>query len=277
MQTDNILFKNFLYIIRSGAFDDSRPISMMSPFKWGKMVQLAQLHGLIPILAKGLEHYFYDVNFNIPPSQIEDIRERLKSNPIKGFNELYDFDHLRLQNKTLNQRLQQIIKAEYADIERSFETMQTLAILLVNVEHILTGKSYLKGIIDLGRYLRVEGSKVDFVKLENWLKSTEMTKMGDYQCRLLISGFGFSKEEFPFMQKNPGDDLEAVLLAVSPDSLKQFKPWDFHESKGGFVIGSPLRTLRSIRHTLTYRRYAPREAFSTIYQGFLKGLSEIEE
>ena len=45
MQTDNILFKNFLYIIRSGAFDDSRPISMMSPFKWSKMVRLAQLHG----------------------------------------------------------------------------------------------------------------------------------------------------------------------------------------------------------------------------------------
>lgn len=277
MQTDNILFKNFLYIIRSGAYDDNRPISMMSPFKWSKMVRLAQLHGLTPILAKGLEHYFYDENFNIPSNQIDAIREQLKTQPIIGFRELYDFDHLHLQNKTLNHRLQQIIQSEYADPEKSFETMQTMAILVSNAEHMLTGTSYLKGIVDLGRYLRVDGNKVDFVKLENWLREIEMTKMSDYQCRLLISGFGFTKEEFPFMLKKQEGDLYAVLLAVSPDSLKQFKPWDFHESKGGFVIGSPLRTIRSIRHTLRYRRYAPREAYSTILQGFLKGLSEIEE
>lgn len=277
MQTDNILFSNFLYLIRSGAFDDSRPICMMSAWKWEKMVRLAQLHGLTPILAKGLEHYYYDDNFNIPQSQIDAIRQLLQSQPAKGFAELYDFDRLHLQNTTLNERLHALVKAEHADPEQSFETMQTLSLLVVNMEHMLSGRSYLKGIVDLGRYLRLEGNKVDFVKLENWLKTLEMTKMGDYQCQLLISGFGFVIEEFPFMLKERKGGPEAVLLAVSPDSLKQFKPWDFHESRGGFVVGSPLSTLRSIRHTLTYCRYAPRETFSTILQGFLRGLSEIEE
>ena len=66
------------------------------------------------------------------------------------------------------------------------------------------------------------------------------------------------------------DSKQEIQLNSVEEAIEQIR-------KGGFVIGSPLRTLRSIRHTLTYRRYAPREAFSTIYQGFLKGLSEIEE
>ncbi len=42
-------------------------------------------------------------------------------------------------------------------------------------------------------------------------------------------------------------------------------------------VSSPQQAIRSIRHSLRYRRYARKEAYATIYKGFLKGLSEIEE
>ena len=277
MQTISIQIRDFINILRSGAFDDVKPIGMLSNYKWGKLVDLAKMHGIIQIFANGLERYHYDSHLNISASHIDVIRDELRSAPVTGFADQYDVNHMTLQSKSLNQHLKSIIKKEYADPERSFETLQVMAIIVFNTEHILTGRSYLKGIIDLGRYLRLEGSKVDFVKLEEWLKKTKLTKMANLQGSLLITGFGFTIEELPFMTKTVGKPMDQLLSAISHDDLSQLRPWALHESKGGFVVGSPLKIFRSVRQALHFWRFAPRETFATIFHGLMRGISEIEE
>ena len=277
MQKYSVSLNNFLHILRRGAFDETKPVFLMSGFKWAKLVTLAHKHGLTPVFAKGLQNYYYDDNLNIPPEQIEHIRELLKTSPSPSFTELYDVAHIHLQSRKNNKILQQIISREYADPEKSYETLQLLAIIVVNVGLILTGKSYLKGIIDLGRYLRSEGGKVDFVKTENWLSKTGLTRMANYQGSLLVEAFGFTIDELPFMTRMTGNAHQAVLNAVSLDDQKRLRPWDFHESKGGFVVSSPIKAVHSIRYTLGFQRYAPREVCATIYHGFVRELSEIEE
>ena len=277
MQTISIQIRDFINILRSGAFDDVKPIGMLSNYKWGKLVDLAKMHGIIQIFANGLERYHYDSHLNISASHIDVIRDELRSAPVTGFADQYDVNHMTLQSKPLNQHLKSIIKKEYADPERSFETLQVMAIIVFNTEHILTGRSYLKGIIDLGRYLRLEGSKVDFVKLEEWLKKTKLTKMANLQGSLLITGFGFTIEELPFMTKTVSKPMDQLLSAISHDDLSQLRPWALHESKGGFVVGSPLKIFRSVRQALHFWRYAPRETFATIFHGLMRGISEIEE
>lgn len=277
MQKANILTINFLHLLRGGAFEETKPIGLLSAYKWAKLVSLAAKHGLTQILASGLERYYYDDNMNIPAQQIDVIKEQLKTVPTAGFSDLYDFSKLHLQSKKYNTQLQQIIHSEYTDEEKSYETMQVMAIIIVNVDHILTGKSYLKGIIDLGRYLRIEGGKVDFVKLENWLSKCGMTKMANLQGSLLITGFGFSREELPFMTRPEKDVWPELLRAISSDDISHIRPWQLHENTGGFLVGNPSTAMRSIRHTFRYRRYSARETFSTIYRGIMKGLSEIEE
>ena len=277
MQTISIQIRDFINILRSGAFDDVKPIGMLSNYKWGKLVDLAKMHGIIQIFANGLERYHYDSHLNISASHIDVIRDELRSAPVTGFADQYDVNHMTLQSKPLNQHLKSIIKKEYADPERSFETLQVMAIIVFNTEHILTGRSYLKGIIDLGRYLRLEGSKVDFVKLEEWLKKTKLTKMANLQGSLLITGFGFTIEELPFMTKTVSKPMDQLLSAISHDDLSQLRPWALHESKGGFVVGSPMKIFRSVRQALHFWRYAPRETFATIFHGLMRGISEIEE
>jgi hypothetical protein len=232
---------------------------------------------LIPVFANGLQHYYHDDSFNIPEEQIERIRELLKNVPPAGFSDLYEFDKMHLRSKKLNERLSQIIHDEYLSDEKSYETMQIMAIIIANVENILTGRSYLKGIIDLGRYLRQKGHMVDFVKLDHWLSLTGMTSMANLQGSLLITGLGFHKEEVQFVQHVDKRSHSVLLRAIRHDDLSTLQVWDFHPSKSGFIVSSPKSALRSIRHCLSYRRYAPRETWATLTNGLAKGLAEIEE
>lgn len=268
---------NFITILRSGAFDDSKPIGMLSDFKWNKLIELAHIHDVVNIFAQGLEHYYYDDNLNLSESHLGKIRTLLQETPTHTIPELYDIDKVHLHSTALESKLREIVGQEQKDTERSFETLQLAAILFENVNHILSGRSFLRGIIDLGRYLRQDGNRIDFVKLERWLQQTKMTKMAQMQGNLLIEAFGFSAEELPFVARNDHRAKEVLDGAIRTNVTRDGQKWEFHQNKSGFIVGSPQQALRSIRHSLRYRRYARREAYSTIFRGILKGLSEIEE
>lgn len=273
----DIQTSNFLNLLRSGAFNESKPIGIMSEYKWTRLVSLAWWHQLTPILAKGVEHYYYDDQLNIPESQIGKIKEQLSSFPVMGFSDMYVFDHLHMKNKLLEERLQQIIRKEYGDPEKSYETMQLMAIIITNVEKMLTCKSFLRGIIDLGRYLRIDGDKVDFVKLEKWLSQTKMTRMAELQGKLLIEGFGFSKDELPFVSKVYAKAHQWVVRSLMLNEHSRHPGQSGATPGNGFALSSPFTAFHTIRHTLAYRHMACREARSAIFQGIKRGLMEIDE
>ena len=101
MQTISIQIKDFIHILRSGAFDDVKPIGMLSNYKWGKLVDLAKMHGIIQIFANGLERYHYDSHLNISESLINVIREELRTAPVTGFADLYDVNQMTLQSNNI--------------------------------------------------------------------------------------------------------------------------------------------------------------------------------
>ena len=218
---------NFITILRSGAFDDSKPIGMLSDFKWNKLIELAHIHDVVNIFAQGLEHYYYDDNLNLSESHLGKIRTLLQETPTHTIPELYDIDKVHLHSTALESKLR--------------------------------------------------GNRIDFVKLERWLQQTKMTKMAQMQGNLLIEAFGFSAEELPFVARDDHRAKEVLDGAIRTNVTRDGQKWEFHQNKSGFIVGSPQQALRSIRHSLRYRRYARREAYSTIFRGILKGLSEIEE
>ena len=268
---------NFITILRSGAFDDSKPIGMLSDFKWNKLIELSRIHDVLPFFARGLEHYYYDDNLTLSDAHIEEIKRLLQSTTSHTIPELYDFGSIHLHSTSLEQHLHEIVTRENKDAEKSYETMQIAAIIIENVNHILSGRSFLRGIIDLGRYLRLEGDRIDFLKLDGWLQQTKMTKMAQLQGNLLIEAFGFTAEELPFVTHDDRKVGTVLDGAIRTSVTRDGQQWSFRQNKSGFIVSSPQQALRSIRHSLRYRRYARREAYSTIYRGFLKGLSEIEE
>ena len=273
----DVLTTNFLNLLRGGAFDESKPISIMSDYKWAQLVLLAHWHGVTPFLAKGIERYHFDDNLNIPEEQIEKVKEHLQASPSVGISELYVISRVHLHNKDLNKRLQHLVSQEYGDLERSYETLQLLAILLSNVVQMLEGKSCLKGLIDLGRYLRKEGDKVDFVKLERWLTETRMVKMCELQGTLLIEGFGFSQSELPFVTQLSSNARRWMKRVLMVEHFSRHPKDSYNESHNRFALSSPGIAWRTILNTLSFRRLAPGETISTICHGVMRGLAEIDE
>lgn len=273
----DIQTNNFLNLLRSGAFNESKPIGIMSEYKWEQLVSLAWWHQLTPILAKGVEHYYYDDQLNIPESQIETIKTQLSAFPTIGFSDMYVFERLHMKNKTLEERLQQIVRKEYGDMEKSYETMQLMAIIITNVESMLNCKSYLRGVIDLGRYLRLDGDKVDFVKLEKWLSQVNMSRMAELQGNLLIEGFGFSKEELPFVSKVNDKTYKWLERSLMRREYSHSTKPNGITPGNDFALSSPSTAFHTIRHALSFWRLASREVRSTIFQGIVRGLAEIDE
>ena len=70
-----------------------------------------------------------------------------------------------MNNSFLNRRLIKIQKEERHSIDTSIETLYLLRLLVSNINGILANGISIRGIIQLGQYLRTRGDKVDFIKL----------------------------------------------------------------------------------------------------------------
>ncbi len=53
----------------------------------------------------------------------------------------------------------------------------------------------------MGNYLRTKGDKVDFVKLEKWLRKLRIQRMAQLQGSVLIPFFEFEQDEIPFVRR----------------------------------------------------------------------------
>ena len=73
--------QNFISILRSGAFEDSKPIGMLSDYKWKKLIELSRIHDVVQLFARGLEHYYYDSNMNLTDAHVRAIRTLLSQQP----------------------------------------------------------------------------------------------------------------------------------------------------------------------------------------------------
>lgn len=105
-----------------------------------------------------------------------------------------------MSNGFLNRRLDKIQNDERHAIDTSVETIHLLRLIVGNVNGILANGINLRGIIELGKYLRTRGDKVDFVKLERWLTKLHIQRMAQLEGSVLITFFDFEKDEIPFVR-----------------------------------------------------------------------------
>ncbi len=145
----SILVKNFINILRHGAFDDRKPIGMLNAYKWSQLTKLAEHHHVLSYYATGIEKYFYDDNLNIPQSEIDTIKGILASTTRQSFSDLYKFNKLFLYNKRHEHQLTDLIKKEYADEDQSYATRNMLAVIIQTINNMYTGKSYILSLIHI--------------------------------------------------------------------------------------------------------------------------------
>ena len=168
----NIIHRNLFRLLRSSAFDEYEELEPMSPFKWRRLLQIADVQGMAPYIQLGV------VSQRRTKSELcipEEIIKQLNSvstvvpNVNTTLMKLLKLDP-HLSNYFLNRRLKKIKADEESSSEGSVETIQLLNVIIYNVNQTLNRGLDLHGIIELGRFLRNRGDSVDFIKIETWLK-----------------------------------------------------------------------------------------------------------
>ena len=271
----NIIERNIFRLLRTGAFNVKEDIEPMSAFKWRRLYQMIVAQNLTPVFAQGVDIYKDDERLNLPADLLEEVANS-RNDDLQNRKTFGDED-IRLSSRLLNHRLKRIIKREMLSEETSMETVDLLEIIIFNVNQILNYGLSLDGIIRLGQYLRRRGDKVDFVKLDEWLKRLHLSRMAQLQGNILITVFGFEKDELPFVQQEEKNAMPLALRAVSNLAKDTAEEWYFRQTRSGFVQNNSKKLRRNIRRSMRYYNYAPMETTSSFFTNLVRSLSEIEE
>ena len=183
---------------------------------------------------------------------------------------------VRMNNSFLNRRLSKIQDDERHAIDTSIETIYLLQIIVGNVNSILKSGINLKGIIQLGNYLRTKGDKVDFVKLEKWLTRLRIQRIAQLEGSVLITFFDFEKDEIPFVRRVEKGAYKLTLRSLYYNT-QEAKDIEFEQTATGFVRTTGGTMRKSLRRSMRYITYAPIETISNFTHKVFHSLSEIEE
>lgn len=196
----------------------------------------------------------------------------------------------RLTNMLHNRTLQKIIDAEIRCCDSAYviingmrvevvpPTLDLLLILLRITRYMLNEGISLKQIVDLGMFLRKKGDKVDFVKLQSWLKVLKLQRIAHLQGALLVRLFHFSEDEIPFMTPDSDKDIETVMKEIFALRNTHADEWYFTQGKNIFVRSSDSTAMFwHLRRSTKYFSYYPSETVTNLFASFAHSLSHIEE
>ena len=277
----DIIQRNFFKLIRSGAFNDKSTIEAMSSFKWRRLYEIVMFQNVLDYFVRGVNNNANDKNLNLPAKLIDEIQAKLDLQDEKQSSRQEDDkiigDDAELSNKWLNKRYHKIIYNEMHSIDTSTETLRMLQLIVFNTNAMLNRGINLDAIIRLGQFLRNKGDKVDFLKLEKWLSALHLQRMAQLQGSILIAVFGFEKDEIDFVKKEEPVAYKLTIKIISNLVKDTAGEWHFRQNSAGFVQNNGKMLRRNLRRSYKYISYAPIDTTSNFINGFIKGLSEIEE
>ena len=277
----DIIQRNFFKLIRSGAFNDKSTIEAMSSFKWRRLYEIVMFQNVLDYFVRGVNNNANDKNLNLPAKLIDEIQAKLDLQDEKQSSRQEDDkiigDDAELSNKWLNKRYHKIIYNEMHSIDTSTETLRMLQLIVFNTNAMRNRGINLDAIIRLGQFLRNKGDKVDFLKLEKWLSALHLQRMAQLQGSILIAVFGFEKDEIDFVKKEEPVAYKLTIKIISNLVKDTAGEWHFRQNSAGFVQNNGKMLRRNLRRSYKYISYAPIETTSNFINGFIKGLSEIEE
>ena len=198
--TKEIIFQNILIKIRNSNFNSKEDSLPMSPWKWRYMDNL-----LLKI--DGMTQY--------------------------NNKEIYQF-----VSKIQEKRRVSIYENERHSIDTSIETLHLLNLIVFNIRQVETNEISIPGIIALGKYLREKGQHVDFVKLEDWIRTLNIKKLTSLLASFLVQAFNFEKNEVPFLyseHKNANELLFNTLFIVDKKGGTSHPMRLFRYSKYGYL------------------------------------------
>lgn len=244
--TVDIITRNFFRMMRSGALNEYVDLEPMSDFKWGRLVEIVQAEDVASVASRAVKNYQFEPKFNMPEALRKAVHEKAAARAGQSIR-------TELDNPMLNKKLNKIYSAERHSDDYSEESLTVFNIIIANCHSILNKGTSTRLIIKLGNYIRINNEKIDYNKVNSWLKELQMQKVAQLVGSILISNFAFKKEELPFVNKI--------------------------DSKAAIVMMQSIMNRRKAKHNkgITYFEYAPLENASIILGRLKTKLDTIEE
>ncbi|MGP1591261.1 MAG: hypothetical protein ACTTHI_05650 [Prevotella sp.] len=269
----DIIRRNLLTLLKSGALNEYGNIEPMSSFKWEQLLNMAVMHNVSSFIYKGLKHHQYDKEFNIPKTILCKLEE--VSNKDNIFEESTE---IKLSNKLLNIRLKKIRNEELSNNSSSLTTLDLLELLIDNVNHLFRKGLSIKLVLELGIYLKNNQDDIDFNKLNCWLSSLHIVNITALIGSILVTIFKFDKAEVPFVDKISNSSYTLFINSLGNLKANSNKvEWTIREGDNGFVYNNLEVLRKNIKRSFKYFPYAPIEASSNFITSFCHSISDVQE
>lgn len=281
----NIIKRNFLRLLRLGAFGENEVIEPMSKFKWEVIFHIANIHNVVGVIFDGIAKN--KENEALIPQDIilkykkildeEGYGIKAQATGSRPSVQLPDAGLSHMCNGFLNARLKRIRENEPQSADASVETLNMLDIIVQATECTMTYGLSFATILRIGIYLRVDGDKIDFVKLENWLHKLNLTRMAQLEGSILIDIFGFEMDEIPFVNKMEPSAHKIAIEALEKPIRIDIEEWKISQKSTIFLANNSKAMMKTVKNCMKYFFFAPVEASSNFLHRFASSLSNLEE
>ena len=281
----NIIKRNFLRLLQLGAFGENEVIEPMSKFKWEVIFHIANIHNVVGVIFEGIAKN--KENEALIPQDIilkykkildeEGYGIKAQATGSRPSVQLPDAGLSHMCNGFLNARLKRIRENEPQSADASVETLNMLEIIVQATECTMTYGLSFATILRIGIYLRVDGDKIDFVKLENWLRKLNLTRMAQLEGSILIDIFGFEMDEIPFVNKMEPSAHKIAIEALEKPIRIDIEEWKISQKSTIFLANNSKAMMKTVKNCMKYFFFAPVEASSNFLHRFASSLSNLEE
>lgn len=281
----NIIKRNFLRLLRLGAFGENEVIEPMSKFKWEVIFHIANIHNVVGVIFDGIAKN--KENEALIPQDIilkykkildeEGYGIKAQTTGSRPSVQLPDAGLSHMCNGFLNARLKRIRENEPQSADASVETLNMLDIIVQATECTMTYGLSFATILRIGIYLREDGDKIDFVKLENWLRKLNLTRMAQLEGSILIDIFGFEMDEIPFVNKMEPSAHKIAIEALEKPIRIDIEEWKISQKSTIFLANNSKAMMKTVKNCMKYFFFAPVEASSNFLHRFASSLSNLEE
>ena len=281
----NIIKRNFLRLLRLGAFGENEVIEPMSKFKWEVIFHIANIHNVVGVIFDGIAKN--KENEALIPQDIilkykkildeEGYGIKAQTTGSRPSVQLPDAGLSHMCNGFPNARLKRIRENEPQSADASVETLNMLDIIVQATECTMTYGLSFATILRIGIYLRVDGDKIDFVKLENWLRKLNLTRMAQLEGSILIDIFGFEMDEIPFVNKMEPSAHKIAIEALEKPIRIDIEEWKISQKSTIFLANNSKAMMKTVKNCMKYFFFAPVEASSNFLHRFASSLSNLEE
>lgn len=262
----DVIQRNFMRLLRSGAFGEHEELEPMSEWKWKRLYQLSLIHGVTPWIADGIQLLSDDFFLQISPT----LRQQFESDTTERYE---DCKQQQLTNPFLNHTLAQLIEEQDGT-----PTLNLLLNITGIARYILTQGASLRHLIMLGTYLRTTRDPINYHQLKSWIKKLDMERIARLEGSLMIELFHFRPEDIPFTEAESNKQTRNVVQDIFRQTQKNAAEWYFTQGKSVFVRTNDSDAMMwHVKLSAKYMHYYPREAVTNFMANFAHSLSHIEE